>query len=220
MSDYSSLLKWLWFGSGALGLIVLSRNPGKLVFENTFWGSMFKISTLMLMPVSIIGGPITLGVALLLPKKKLCPHCYKVVRKEETICHRCGKPMPLPVIDPSGDSVAPLPSPQFSPHVQAAIAKGLMMVNLPIPAIMFGIWLVGVIMGAVVVKSAIILLVSFPLGFISGWLWWSYSVPRWRKWALQQPGVTPDDLQAAAEAALLVWPKGHVFEKTEFKINE
>ena len=58
------------------------------------------------------------------------------------------------------------------------------------------------------------------IGIIAGWLWWSYSVPRWRKWALEQPGVDPNELQAAAEAALLVWPKGHFFEKTEIKIKE
>lgn len=220
MSDYSNIVTWLWLGSGLLGMALLARNPNKLVFENTFLGSMFKIWTLMIMPASIVGGPITLVIILLLPNRKLCPHCYKAIRKEETFCTHCGKPVPLPSINLSGEIILPSPRPQFSPEVQAVIAKGSMVVNLPIPFIMLGIWLGGVAIGALALKSPIAILASFLFGFISGWLWWSYTVPRWRKWALQQPGVSPDELQAAAEVALLVWPKGHFFEKTEFKVKE
>ena len=42
---------------------------------------------------------------------------------------------------------------------------------------------------------------------------------RWRRWALRQ-GIPADELQKAAEAALLVWPKGSIFEKTEFKVKD
>ena len=69
-------------------------------------------------------------------------------------------------------------------------------------------------------KSGIFTGSGLLLGFILGWLWWSYSVPRWREWALKQPGINPDELQKAAEAATLVWPKGHFFEKTEFKTKK
>jgi hypothetical protein len=75
-------------------------------------------------------------------------------------------------------------------------------------------------LGLSVLKNFFVALVSIFLGPIAGWWWWSYTVPRWRKWALGQPGVDPDQLQAAAEIAQLAWPKGHFFEKTEIKPKE
>ena len=53
-------------------------------------------------------------------------------------------------------------------------------------------------------------------GPILGWIWWSLSVPRWREWA-QKKGVDEERTQALAVRAGLVWPKGHYFEKTEFR---
>jgi len=82
---------------------------------------------------------------------------------------------------------------------------------------MIGFRVIGGILGMLVLRNLIVVVVSLFLGFIAGWLWWSYEVPRWRKWALEQPGVNPDELQAAAEVALLVWPKGRFFEITEIK---
>jgi len=51
------------------------------------------------------------------------------------------------------------------------------------------------------------------------WTWWSLLVPRWRKWA-HEKGVPPDQLQKWAVLTGLVWPKGWIFEKTEFKWND
>jgi hypothetical protein len=217
MGDYSSILKWLWYGSGLLGGIILSRNPDKLVFEDSFWGNQFKTATLILLPASIVFGPITIVVALLLPRRKLCPHCFKAVQKEVMVCNYCGKSMPAQPVSQAEETTYPNPRERFSKEVQAAIAQGSTRVNLPIPFIMIGVWIVGGILGAFVFRSMIVSIASFLLGFVAGWLWWSYTIPRWRKWALEQPGVNPEELQAAAEAALLVWPKGHFFEKTEIK---
>ena len=125
--------------------------------------------------------------------------------------------MPIQPINQSEEITYKDPRKQFSKEVQTAVAKGYRKINLPIPFIMFGVFLGVVTLGVFVIKSTILIVASFPLGFIAGWLYWSYSVPRWRKWALKQPGINPDELQAAAEAALLVWPKGHFFEKTEIK---
>jgi len=57
-----------------------------------------------------------------------------------------------------------------------------------------------------------ILVIAAP--FIA-WIWWSYAVPRWRSWALAR-GVDSDELQAVAQREKLVWPRGHIFERTEF----
>jgi hypothetical protein len=55
----------------------------------------------------------------------------------------------------------------------------------------------------------------FSCPFVA-WVWWSYATPRWRRWALGH-GVDATALQRVAERELLVWPRGHVFERTEFR---
>jgi hypothetical protein len=218
MEKYSALLPWVWMGLGLIGEIILRRNPDKLVFERTFWGSMFRTGLLtFILMCSVFGGPITLVVAILLPKKQLCPHCYKVNLKEALVCIRCN--WPITSLIPAETSKPIYLRPQFSPEVEFAIIAGKRMVNIPILFIMLGIWITGLLLGAFA-KFTIAIVISLPLGFVLGWLWWSYKIPRWRAWALQQPGVTPEALQSAAEIAMLVWPKGHCFEKTEFKVKE
>lgn len=56
-------------------------------------------------------------------------------------------------------------------------------------------------------------------GFTIAWLWWSLMTPKWRNWAHKQ-GVDPDKLQNWAVLTGLVWPKGWIFEKTEFRMND
>jgi ABC-type transport system involved in Fe-S cluster assembly fused permease/ATPase subunit len=56
-------------------------------------------------------------------------------------------------------------------------------------------------------------------GFVLGWAWWSYTIPRWRRWA-HRKGAHPNKLQQVAVATGLTWAKGSVFEKTEAKIDE
>src|SRR6185312_13285268 len=97
--------------------------------------------------------------------------------------------------------------------VAQAIQRGQQLVNLPVLAAivfsfslaafvaLFSVWLAALLAAA---------------GFSAGWLWWSYSVPRWRSWAHLR-GVNADELQRHAVAAKLVWPKGSFFEKTEFR---
>jgi hypothetical protein len=49
-----------------------------------------------------------------------------------------------------------------------------------------------------------------------GWIWWSFSVPRWREWA-KEKGADEELTQALAARRGPVWPKGSFFEKTEFR---
>lgn len=222
MTDYSTILRWLWFGSGFLGLVVVSRNPDKIVFENNFWGAMFKTATLVIMTASIIGGPITLIVALLLPQKRLCPYCFKVNRKEETICIYCSKSLQLHSEQQAEEILQSNLSHRFSSEVQAVVGKGYRDVSLVSAFLMIGTFIVTIVLSVFVIsdKSGIFTGSGLLLGFVLGWLWWSYSIPKWRKWALKQPSIDPDELQKAAEAVTLVWPKGHFFEKTEFRIEK
>ncbi|MBA2292920.1 MAG: hypothetical protein H0W15_10760 [Gemmatimonadales bacterium] len=49
-------------------------------------------------------------------------------------------------------------------------------------------------------------------------IWWSYAVPRWRHWALSR-GANPVELQLLTQHKMLVWPRGHFFERTEFRFR-
>ena len=106
-------------------------------------------------------------------------------------------------------------------NLQAAIRRGTLEVNIPAAIITVAIWIIGRAVGTQLFhdRTVISTVVSVIAGFVGTWLWWSYRVPRWRRWALRQ-GIPPDELQAAAQAAMLVWPKGSFFEKTEFKVKD
>ena len=113
-------------------------------------------------------------------------------------------------------------------HVAIAILVGQLIVNLPVMLIILGAYGVGIALLLTLVDKfpffqgwgfLIGILVLIIIGPLVGWLWWSFSVPRWRKWALRN-GVPEDKLQKWAVSTGLVWPKGSVFEKTEFRVKE
>lgn len=52
-------------------------------------------------------------------------------------------------------------------------------------------------------------------GFVLAWSWWSVAVYRWRIWA-REKGMSPAEVQRYGEAARLLWPRGHFFERTEW----
>lgn len=222
MGGIYTLLRLLWFGSGLLGLFMLTRDPDKLVFDNGVRGSTLKTMAVIFTSVCALGGPLTILIALLVPPKMICPNCQKATPKTGPLCRHCGALLPLPS---SGASSAQSDDPHHDqphpggPAIQAAVQRGIRTVNMPIPFIMMAVWLVGMLLGEIVFHNLLILVAGFILGFGAGWLWWSYSVPRWRRWALAQPGVKATDLQAAAEEAMLVWPAGHFLEKTELKLR-
>jgi len=113
-------------------------------------------------------------------------------------------------------------------HIAIAILVGQLIVNLPVMLISLGAYGVGIALFLTLVEKfpffqgwgfLVGILVLIITGPLLGWLWWSFSVPRWRKWALRN-GVPEDKLQKWAVSTGLVWPKGSVFEKTEFRVKE
>lgn len=67
---------------------------------------------------------------------------------------------------------------------------------------------------------SLVLVVGFLLsGFGLGWLVWSIQVPRWRVWAYRRVNNL-DALKDAAVDASLIWPEGHVFERTEIRSRD
>lgn len=75
----------------------------------------------------------------------------------------------------------------------------------PIPLLdHLGFW------GVIIVPVALAILFLVP-----SWLVWSSQITLWRLWAYRRV----DDVAALKDAAngLLIWPDGHVFERTEFR---
>lgn len=97
--------------------------------------------------------------------------------------------------------------------VWRAVLVGWLVVNTPAMIIMLGVFLVGT-----VIESRLWWL-FLSIGFFVGWGWWSYTIPRWRRWALRR-GAPAEKLQKLAVAVGLTWPKGWIFEKTEFRIDD
>jgi hypothetical protein len=94
-----------------------------------------------------------------------------------------------------------------------AVLFGHLFITIPVLVIMLSFFFFGRAFASTL--SYLLLLV----GFILGWLWWSFTVPRWRRWALRN-GAPADRLHKLAVATGLVWPKGWIFEKTEFKVKK
>jgi len=54
------------------------------------------------------------------------------------------------------------------------------------------------------------------IALVAPWLWWSFTVPRWRLWAYQRVDDI-GDLNRWAVRLSLIWPEGHPFERTEIR---
>jgi hypothetical protein len=92
-----------------------------------------------------------------------------------------------------------------------AVARGHLTVTLPVVLIMIAVILVlWISLGS---KGWLIGVFAGPG---TAWIWWSFMVPRWRDWVIDN-GLRPDDVQRAAELTGLVWPRGFLFERTEFR---
>jgi hypothetical protein len=123
-------------------------------------------------------------------------------------------------------------SPSERPRVGVlkAILVGQLVVNLPAVLILLGLSCLPVMVGSGIVVGFLerpgeplawlgvgcFLLLLGVIGFGLAWLWWAFTVPRWRQWALKN-GAPPERLQQLAVATGLVWPKGWIFEKSELR---
>jgi hypothetical protein len=94
---------------------------------------------------------------------------------------------------------------------ERAVSIGQLVVNLPVVSIM---GLGGLL--AYVLKGPQWTAIGILLGIIPAWLWWSFTIPRWREWAKNQ-GADEEQTQYLGQRGGLVWPKGSIFEKTEFR---
>ena len=107
-------------------------------------------------------------------------------------------------------------TPENPISVQEAVGRGVVLVNKPVRVAM-GVLLIGAAVALYGLRSQFIAALFVLATPILPWFWWSYAVPRWRAWALSR-GADPDRLQELAQQMKLVWPRGHFFERTEFKL--
>jgi len=60
------------------------------------------------------------------------------------------------------------------------------------------------------------LLIPYIASCIPAWLYWSFMVPKWRTWALNN-GANEDELEKWGRLTLLTFKKGSLLSMTEFK---
>jgi hypothetical protein len=103
--------------------------------------------------------------------------------------------------------------------VDRAVTIGLLWVNGPVFLLM-----VGPIVGFLAVDRAGLVppqlqwrgICLFGAGWLLAWLWWSFTVPKWRLWAYARV-LDIVELKRSAVKAGLTWPDGSIFERTEIK---
>ncbi|KAF2330279.1 hypothetical protein [Flavobacterium daemonense] len=100
--------------------------------------------------------------------------------------------------------------------VEQALSKGRWQLkHLPM-IVTFGVIGGGIYLFYLKIFDGWIIPVGFALGFLSGWLVWSYFVNQWKIWAYENVRNV-HELQRKAVEEKLIWESGSWFEKTEFK---
>ena len=92
-----------------------------------------------------------------------------------------------------------------------AVAHGHLTVTLPVVGIIALCGFIGWLLNGVGA-----LLIGLIVGSLIAWPVWSFLLPRWRDW-VEDAGLTGDDVERLAVRTFLLWPKGSLFERTEFK---
>ncbi len=106
-------------------------------------------------------------------------------------------------------------------QVNKVLNMGQLFVNLPVMIVMFGLMWLSYYLKEAEIISMMLTSFGFILSFILGWLTWSVLVPLWRIWAF---GKIEEEfyyyLKQEAIYAMLIWPDGSFFEKTEIRTKE
>ncbi|MBF4518812.1 hypothetical protein IRZ71_20850 [Flavobacterium sp. ANB] len=100
--------------------------------------------------------------------------------------------------------------------VNEAISKGkIRLVHLPM-IVIIGIIILGFILYYMKIVPGCSIPITFVLGFLCGWLTWSYFVNKWKIWAFENVRNV-NELRRKAVDQKLIWENDSWFEKTEFK---
>ena len=93
-----------------------------------------------------------------------------------------------------------------------AVLVGSLVVNVPVFAFLLGPAFAASRLG----YERWLIYSVFGASFFIAWGWWSFSLPRWRLWAYQRVKST-GEVHSRALAAGLVWRRGSLWERTEFR---
>lgn len=61
--------------------------------------------------------------------------------------------------------------------------------------------------------------IGILIGGAVGWIYWSFTIPLWRKWALSK-GVDEQKLEKYGVWFLLIFKKGSLLSKTEYRYKD
>lgn len=100
--------------------------------------------------------------------------------------------------------------------VEQALRKGRWQLKYLPMIVTFSFICGGIYLSYIKLLEGWIIPVSFVIGFVSGWLVWSYFVNNWKIWAYENVRNI-HELQRKAIEEKLIWEKGNWLEKTEFK---
>lgn len=95
--------------------------------------------------------------------------------------------------------------------VNRAFWIGYALVNGPLMFLMFGLFFLSL---QINLPELIELAAMLFVPIAAAWVWWSVVLPRWRVWALERVDDPVVLLNRAIESRLM-WPPGHMFERTE-----
>ena len=105
--------------------------------------------------------------------------------------------------------------------VKEVIRRGHLMVNVPVFIIMFGTPFLLPYIASLFSTDGIVVLSFFLglfLGFVLAWTWWSFSITKWRMWAIENTHQNDwAEINRIAVKEKLIWSEGHRFEKTEIR---
>jgi hypothetical protein len=105
--------------------------------------------------------------------------------------------------------------------VQKAYWLGQLIVNGGVILTMIGVWVFSFVLVVKAGLSVWIILMGVFAGPLVAWVWWSFSVSRWRYWVRQYLDEDEiEELHQRAVSGQLEWSRGSIFEKTEFKSSK
>ena len=103
--------------------------------------------------------------------------------------------------------------------VDKAIIRGYLMVNTPVMVIMLGTPIIAMYLFSQKLIPNWSIGISFFLGFVFAWLYWSFSITKWRLWAFENVRNV-HELKKRAIQSGLIWTDDKWFNKTEIKSSE
>ena len=106
-------------------------------------------------------------------------------------------------------------------ELNKVLNKGTLLVNFPVMIVMFGFMGISLYLNEIGFISGWMMIIGFVISFILGWLVWSFAIVKWRIWAFEKIDEKFHfRLKQEAIIAKLIWPDGHIFEKTEIRNSE